>query len=217
MDEKGGDRPSRTIRPTRFEASGVRVKPGNYKAIMSFGDQTSETNIEVKTDPRIEVNMNSVNEVYTASKEVQDLNQSAADAVKQLVESKNIANEYSKMLAKLDKEKHKDDIKASKDISKKIDQIIAIYLGKVDKRQGITSDPTVNVVERIGGASFYAGTRQNGITSTERTLLKHAKDALNEAIDKTNTFFIEEWAPYKEKMEAIEISPFKEVKTINKH
>lgn len=217
MDEKGGDRPARTIRPRRGEPGGVGVKPGTYRAVMSFGDQSSESSIEVKTDPRLDVNMNSVNEVYSTLKKIQELRQTAADAVKQLVESKNAADEYTKTLSKLDKKKYKDDIKASKEISKKLDEVIAIYLGKVDKRQGITSDPNVNVNQRIQAAGMYVGSRKNGISSTERTLIVHAKDALNDAVDKTNTFFTEEWAPYKERMEGIEISPFKEVKTINKH
>ncbi len=213
MNEKGGDRPSRTIRTRRGEPGGVGVKPGTYKVVMSFGDQTSEQMVTVKTDPRIDVNMNSVNEVYTASKEIQNIRQTAADAVKQLVESKNVATEYSKTLAKLDKKKYKDNIKESKDIIKRIDEVIAIYLGKVDERQGITADPNVNVNDRIGTAGFYAGTRQNGITSTERTLMKHAKDALKDALDKTNTFFNDEWKPYQTAIQALDISPFKEIKS----
>ena len=213
MDEKGGDRPSRRIRKRTSEPGGVDVKPGTYKLIMSFGDQTSEEMITVKSDPRLNVSTANTNEVYNASKEVQEMRQTAADAVKQLVESKSVADEYSKTLAKIDKEKYKDNIKASKDISKKADELIDIYLGKIDKRQGITRNPDPNVNQRIGNASFYVGSRQNGITETERQLLKHAKDALNDALQKTNTFFADDWATYKSSMEALDISPFKEIKT----
>ena len=210
MDEKGGDRPSRTIRPRRGESGGVSVKPGTYKVIMSFGDQTSETNITVESDPRLNVDINSINEVYNASKEVEKISQIAADATKQLAESKNIASEYGKMLAKLDKKAHKDNIKASKDIEKRIDEILELYFGKIDNRQGITSDPNVNVGQRINSAARYIRSRKSGITSTERTLLKNAKDALNSALEKTNTFFNEEWKPYKASMEGLSLSPFKD-------
>ena len=103
--------------------------------------------------------------------------------------------------------------KYSKNIIKKIDKVIAIYLGKEDKRQGITRDPVVNVNQRIGTAGFYSGTRPYGLTTTERTLIKHAKNALNDALEKTNTFFNEEWKPYQTVMEELDISPFKEVKS----
>ena len=94
-----------------------------------------------------------------------------------------------------------------------VDSIIAIYLGKEDKRQGITSDPVINLNQRIGNASSYTGTRQSGLTSTENTLIKHAKDALNKALDKTNTFFNIEWKPYQSAMEELETTPFKEIKS----
>jgi photosystem II stability/assembly factor-like uncharacterized protein len=213
MDEKGGDRPSRRIRKQTREPGGVGVKPGTYKVVMSFGDQTSETMITVKSDPRLTVSSKAINEAYNASKEIQHIRQTAADAVKQLVESKTIASDYSKKLAKLDKKKYKDQIKASKEIIKKLDKVLALYLGKEDKRQGITSDPVVNVNQRIGNAGFYSGTRPNGLTTTEYTLIKHAKDALIEALDNTNTFFNEEWKPYQSSMEELDTSPFKEVKS----
>ncbi|AXT21241.1 hypothetical protein D7030_09900 [Flavobacteriaceae bacterium AU392] len=213
MDEKGGDRPSRTIRPRRNEPRGVQVKPGNYKLVMTYGDQTSEQTISVKSDPRLNVSISSINEVYTASKNIQELTQTAADAVKQLVESKNIATQYSSTLAKLDKKKYKNQIKASKDIVKKIDSVVAIYLGKVDRRQGITRNPEVTVMQRIGGAARYIATRKNGLTSTENTLMQHAKDALKDALDKTNSFFNDEWKGYQNEMEQLNLSPFKEVES----
>ncbi|MBT8267569.1 MAG: hypothetical protein KJP20_13565, partial [Bacteroidia bacterium] len=105
----------------------------------------------------------------------------------------------------------------SKDIIKKIDEIIAIYLGKIDKRQGITRNPEPNVNQRIGNAGFYVGSRQNGMTTTERTLIKHAKDALNDALEKTNVFFTDHWQPYQDKIEVLDLSPFKEIKIFSKN
>jgi hypothetical protein len=213
MDEKGVDRPSRTVRKRKGEPGGTGVKPGTYKVVMHFGDQTSEKMIIVKTDPRLNVPTRAIEEAYNASKAIERITQTAADAVKQLVESKTVATDYSKNLAKLDKKKYKDDIKASKDIIKKIDEILALYLGKIDKRQGITSDPTVNISQRIRSASYYSGSRPNGLTSNERTLIKHAKNALTNALEKTNSFFNEDWKPYQTTMEALDSSPFKDIKS----
>ena len=41
----------------------------------------------------------------------------------------------------------------------------------------------------------------------------NAKDALNDALEKTNTFFNDEWNPYKASMENLNLSPFKDVKS----
>ena len=141
------------------------------------------------------------------------MTQTAADAVKQLVESKNVAEKYSKDLKEMDEKKYKDQIKASKEIVKEIDSVIALYLGKEDKRQGITRNPEITVMQRIGNASYYAGSRKNGITKTEQNLIRYAKEELKTALDKTNAFFTDEWNTYRESIEKLELSPFKETET----
>lgn len=213
MDEAGVDQASRTTRKRTREPGGVSVKPGTYKVVLSFGDQNSEEMITVKSDPRLDVSIANINEVYTASKNLEAMQQTMADAVKQLVESKQIAEKFQSDLKKLNKDKYKEDIKSSKDIIKAIDEIIDIYLGKKDKRQGITRNPEVTVSQRLGLANGYVGSRQNGLTSTETTLMTNAKTALHEALDKTNTFFNVSWKPYQEKMEQLQTNPFKEIKT----
>ncbi len=213
MDEKGVDRPSRKIQKQKKEPAGVSVKPGTYKLVMEYGDQTSETMIEVKSDPRLQVSQKNINEVYTASKNLEKMTQAAADAVKQLVESKEIASKYQKELKELDKKKFKDQIKRSKDITKKIDSVIAIYIGKEDKRQGITRNPEITVMLRLRTAGWYVGSRQNGLTATENQLIKQAKDELKSALQKTNDFFDTSWKPYREEIEKLEVSSFKETKS----
>ena len=213
MDEAGVDFPSRRIRKRTNEPGGISVKPGNYKAVMSFGDQTSEAMISVKSDPRINVSMANINQVYDTSKTLEDMQQTAADAVKQLIESKTIASDYESMLKKLDKDKYKEDIKTSKDVVKHIDSIVDKFLGKRDDRQGITRSPEVTVMQRLRLARGYVGSSQNGITSTETTLIKNAKDALDEVLNETNTFFNETWKAYRTRMEQTQTNPFKDIKT----
>ncbi|NNK87333.1 MAG: hypothetical protein HKO90_03540, partial [Flavobacteriaceae bacterium] len=212
MNEKGPDRASRVIRKQRREPGGVRVKPGKYKVVLHYGDQSSEQQIEVIGDPRLKVSSAVINDIYSTSKDIENMRQLVADAVKQLLESKAIANEYRANLSKLDKEKYKDQIKASKEIVKSIDAIIDDYLGKVDKRQGITRSPDPTVNQRLGVAARYVATRQNGITETERRLISQAREALNEALSETNVFFNDAWMKYRSDMEGLEISPFKETR-----
>ncbi|MFT4806075.1 MAG: hypothetical protein ACI9YE_003306, partial [Psychroserpens sp.] len=213
LEEAGVDYPSKRIRKRTNEPGGVAVKPGNYKLVMHFGDQTSEEMVTVKSDPRVNTSMVNINQVYDASKRLEGMQQTAADAVKQLIESKTIAKDYQSRLSKLDKKKHKDDIKASKAIIKNIDSIVDQFLGKEDKRQGITRNPEVTVMQRLGQARQYVGSRQNGITTTETTLIKNAKDALESVLTEMNTFFNDNWKPYQSKMEQVQPNPFKEIKT----
>ena len=215
MDEKGPDRPARKISKNKRESGGVEVKPGTYKVKVSYGDTADSTMLTVKTDPRLDVSLASINEIYEHSKKLEGYTQTAADAVKQLVESKDLANKFSKEMKTLDKEKYKNQIKASKAIVKAIDSVVAIYIGKEDKRQGITRNPEINVMQRIGNASFYVATRKAGLTKTEKDLIKYAEDDLKSALDKTNTFFSEKWKGYQDAIQALDLSPFKETETFS--
>ncbi|MEL6917539.1 MAG: hypothetical protein AAFO99_07390 [Bacteroidota bacterium] len=215
MDEKGPDRPSRKIRKDKREPGGILVKPGTYTVKIHYGELTDESRVTVKSDPRLNVSLTAITEVYASGKKIQGYTQTAADAVKQLVESKNIAKKYQKELKEMDKEGFKDQIKASKDIVKEIDSVIALYIGKEDKRQGITRNPETTVMRRIDVADRYVQTRKMGVTETEKRLIRFAEEELKKALDSTNTFFEEQWKPYKETITALETSPFKEIKKIS--
>ena len=213
MDEKGIEWPSKKIRESKREPSGVQVMPGTYRAVLRYGDQNSETVIEVKNDPRISYDAEATQDVYDSLKEFEHQQEITFNAVKQLVESKNIVSEFSDKLSKKDKKLNKEALKNCKEITKKIDTILALYFGKDDKRQGITSDPVVSVTERIGTALYYTSTRQHGITDTERHLMGQVKIAIGNALKTTNSFFEEEWLTFQTEMEAKDLSPFKAIET----
>lgn len=215
MDEKGPDRPARKISKSKKEAGGLTVKPGFYKVKMHYAGSSDSTMVEVKTDPRLQISGTTLTEVYELGKQVEAYTQTAADAVKQLVESKTIADKYQKELKTLDKEKYKEQIKASKEMTKSIDSVVALYLGKEDKRQGITRNPEITVMQRINVAQGYVQSRKTGITATEKKLVQFAKEELQTALDKTNAFFEEKWKPYRDTITALEVSPFKEIKQFN--
>ncbi|APY09325.1 hypothetical protein BWZ20_13880 [Winogradskyella sp. J14-2] len=215
MDEAGVSRPSRRVRKQDREPSGISVKPGNYKAVLYYGDITSETKISVKSDPRLNISQKNIDEVYTASKHLEQLQQKAAEAVEQLVKSKTIAVNYKKELSKLDKELYKAQVESSKEAIKAIDSLIDRYLGKVDKRQGITRNPEVTPMQRLGTARSYVSNSQTGLTTTETTLIQHAKDAFDKVFGETNNFFNTTWKDYQNTMKDLKIDPFKETKSFS--
>jgi photosystem II stability/assembly factor-like uncharacterized protein len=217
LNEAGGDRPSRKIRKRKNEPSGSSVKPGNYNVVLSNGGVITQTTITVASDPRLAVSQKAIDQKYATSKKVQQMTQIAADAVKQLVESKNTATNFSKTLKKEDKKLHKETIDSSTEISETIENLISLYIGKEDKRQGITRNPEVTVLNRIRTAGWYGGSRPDGITQTEITLLKHAQDHLNDALDKTNAFFEKDWLAYKDAMTDVKTKPFKDTKIFSKN
>jgi photosystem II stability/assembly factor-like uncharacterized protein len=215
LSEKGASRPSRKIRKQKREPSGVRVKPGAYRLKMTFGDQKSEQGIKVEFDPRLTISNDAITQKYNTSKELEGYQKTMANVVKQLVESKNIVKECKTKLTKEDKKKYKEQIKSSSNISKKIDTLIALFLGKIDKRQGITRNPEVTVNQRLGTARWYVGSRFGEQTTTEKQLINQFKTSLKEALEKSNSFFNKDWKDYKSKVDKIKISPFKEIKNFS--
>lgn len=212
LREKGAKRLTEKPQKNDKEPSGVTVKPGTYRVQFVYGDQTSETSVEVLSDPRLQTSSQSITERYDTSKEIDKLTAIASDAYQQLYKSKETTLEYQKKLKKLDKEKYKDQIDLCKKTIKQIDSIATLFVGKEDKRQGIIYRSPNNVMDRLNIANYYISTRQNGITTTEKTLIKHLTDALQQALDKTNSFFDESWKKYKDSIEKLELSPFKKVK-----
>ena len=215
MDEKGVSRPRRKPSKSKREPSGVQVKPGTYRLVMSFGDEQSEQTIEVKSDPRLTVDPANIDAVYTASKELEGYTAAAAAAVKQLAESKQTLADYKKLFKENKSDEMKALLKEMKSQTKTIDSLIALYIGKEDKRQGIVRNPESNVLTRIRNASRYIRSRQEGITATENKLLQHAKEELEVAIEQTNNYYKEVWPVLKSKIEAEDTSRFKEIQELS--
>ena len=213
LDEAGVDSPSRKIKERKNEPSGVSVKLGTYKLVLNYLEESSTNQVIVKSDPRLVISDKAINETYQVQKEIETMKQIAADAVKQLVESKNTASKFKKEMTAEDKEKFKKQLKLSKEIIKKSDSLIDLFLGKKDDRQGITSTSVVNVMDRIGAANWYAGSRPNGMTKTESILLEQAKTQLEAVLKETNLFFDEDWNSYKTEMNQLDLSPFKKTKS----
>ena len=213
MDEKGVQRPRRSLRKSKVEPSGVSVLPGTYTIKGALGESSNETAINVSFDPRLTYDEGALRSVYNAQKELESLTARSAEAVRQLLESKQSANALSKQLQESDKEGFKEAIKQSKEITKEIDKLVAIFLGSIDKRQGITRNPEITVSSRISGAYRYVASRKTEISATETRLMQFAKDDLNEALKKVNSFFEEQWSKYQEDMMKLEINPFKEIQT----
>lgn len=215
MDEKGVERPSRSLRERDNEPGGINVQPGTYKVVLKYGDQESTTNISVQKDPRLTLTEQAISEIYKAGKGLEEMTQTAANAVKQLVESKVTAEGFVKDLKEEDKKKYEEEIKTSEAIIKEIEKNIALFLGEEDERQGITRSREMNVANRLRLAGNYVESRPEGLTSTERTLIQQAETELKDALQEINSFYKEQWPEYRTKMEQVEISPFKPVKNFS--
>lgn len=214
LDEKGVEYPSKSTTKTKREPSGTRVLKGTYKAVLNYGNLSSETSIRVENDPRLDVNDEAQRAIYLTLKRLESYLSKATEATKQLLQSKKIAETFIKSLKETDEKGFTQEIEETEEIKGRIEELLVLFFGKVDERQGITSDPNVSVLERLGTANYYVSSRQNGVTSTEQTLIENAKSALNKALNQVNLFFETDWDKFQKQSEKINLSPFKAVKVI---
>ena len=211
LDEKGVPRPRRKLNNSKREPSGVEVKPGLYRVELVAKNTTSTTTIEVLTDPRIESSTAAIDQTYAVAKQVEAYQGIAADAVKQLLESSKTINHYKKQLKEADAEAYKELLEQCSSTLDKITTLVDLFLGKEDKRQGIVRNAGDTVMTRINLARYYVQSRPSGITATENQLMDNAKQGLNAALEKVNSFYTADWQELKSKIEAQKLSQFKSV------
>ena len=169
LDEKGIDYPSRTVRDSKREPGGKEVLPGTYRAVLHYGEMTSEQMIEVKEDPRIdEFTMVNRKETQAAQDQLQSLMSDVEAVTSQLANNKETADSFKKLLKSQDEKAFKEQIKATDSIVKQIEKLQNKYFGTPDERQGITRNPEVTVMNRVYEASSYIGSRQGAQTSSRK-------------------------------------------------
>ena len=211
LDEKGIEYPSRRVRDSKREPGGNSVLPGTYKAVLHYGEMTSEQMIEVKEDPRIdEFTIVNRKEQLAALDRLQNLIAEVESVTSQLAKNNETATNFKKLLKSQDKEAYKEQIEATDSIVKQIEKLQNKYFGTPDDRQGITRNPEVTVMNRIGSARSYIGSRQGSQTKTEEQLYNQAATLAREVNAESKSFLEKEWAAFVAEMKQVTIDMFEE-------
>jgi hypothetical protein len=197
-----------------FGGFGMPVLPGTYKLRITFGDARDSVNLVVKPDPRVDVPLSVYEQRYAMMKELNKLRNAATLATDRLREAKEIAEEYERKI----RDSKRNDLKEAADKTKAIkDSVNALFdfiLGKEDKRQGILRSPDPTPVSYIQTAAGYIMRSRDPISETDRRVFKHAEDKIAEAVRRVNYFFDNTWKDYRNTMEKIQLSPFKDYEPI---
>jgi photosystem II stability/assembly factor-like uncharacterized protein len=207
LREKGVNYPSRGINKSKREPRGVEVLPGVYRAVLEMGSLTSEQQIEVREDHRItEFSMADRTSKRAAQKNMEQLTLQVYELTQQLAKNKKTAELFKKMLADVDKEKYKAQIEQTDSILKSIKLEQNKYFGTPDDRQGITRNPETTVMQRMGLASSYIGSREGPQTGTESQLFQQAKVLAESTMKNTQVWLSNDWETYVADMQKVEVS-----------
>ena len=216
MDEAGQRGPSRRLtKEDAEEPGGVDVMPGKYKLVMHFGEHKDSTEIEVKFDPRLDVDEADLKARYDFLKSIEKMQETAYEASQRILEAKETADHYIKWMKEKDKEAFKEQIKASKAIKDSLEVLFEPFVGEdFSEKQGIIRTPIPDIGDRIGNAYYYTAASFDKPGDTQERLKKQAEEALKPAIDALNKFFAEDWKAYQEGISELDISLFEEYEAI---
>ena len=217
LEEKGTRGPSRRkMKENLPEPAGVTVLPGTYTIKLHYGNNTASEKINVAFDPRMEIPFNVLKSKYDLLKKLEVKKDLAAEAIQNLVESKEIIEDYQQRIKEQGKEKtYKESFDLNKEILKKVNSLIDDMLGKEDKRQGITDTEFPTTISYLYTATMYVNNLLQEPGKTEITLVENADKKISNVINSINEFYSTDWINYQKTMEKLNLSPFKEVKEIN--
>lgn len=214
MAEKGVERMRRGNRRGNNEPRGVTVLPGIYKLRFSYGDQMDSTDLEVKYDPRLEMSNTAIVAKYNALKSLEKKVELGSKAVDRLKESLKIAEGIQKGLKKKDKDGFEEQIKLCKETIDTLNSMMDIFLGPVDDRQGITRGQPNSVNNFYFGAYRYVSNAQHAPGATENKLIAKFEEEIGKAMEMVNGYYKEEWNNFREAVENLDVSPFKDYEEI---
>ncbi|MBP9103157.1 MAG: hypothetical protein KBF82_04770 [Chitinophagaceae bacterium] len=216
MDEKGYRQPSSPKpRPGAQEPRGFQVMPGRYKIVVSLNKESDSTFINVNDDPRFE----NRNAIKLAQQKLYDRLRKSGDklteGMDQLTESEELC---SKMMAQLKDVTGKDADslrKATKAMQDSIKAIKEFISGEPSDKQGINRDRGQTVMRSYQTAAQYIGSKNVAPGAQEEKLVMMAEEDINEAVQRINKFYANQWKAYRQQVENTKLNLFKDYKPID--
>lgn len=217
LDEKGALSASREkSKPGAPEPRGITVLPGAYKVRLTYAGVRDSTTVNVKSDPRYNISPSITEARYKMLRELQQLSGLAGEATKRLRESKEVVEEFEKKMKDARKDEYKSALDQTKVVKDSIHALFDFILGKEDKRQGIVRQKDPTPVSYVGNASYYISTSYEPVSETDQRVFKFANDKIGEVVSRVNAFYEKTWADYRNSMQKVVISPFRDYQPLKK-
>jgi len=218
MNRKGPAFPSR--RPARpggfnFGGGGGSVLPGTYKVVMRYRESKDSTDLELMMDPRAhDQEKENLKALVALQEEGASYIKALHSSVEKLKNAQSSLKQVNNLLPK-DKDadsNNKELAKEAKDLDKKINTLMDEVFG-LEGKQGIYRDPTT-LLKVASTPGRYLRSTASAPSGTAKTALAQAKNAVAGFEKKVEAFFEDSWKPFQEKVESLDLSPFKNLETL---
>ncbi|MBB6325678.1 photosystem II stability/assembly factor-like uncharacterized protein [Algoriphagus iocasae] len=211
VENTGGFRGRGGNRSGFFEPSGGDALPGKYKVVFAYGDEKSETTINVFSDPRIQVNMADLKAKDEFLKKLEALSKEVSESTKKLDEAQKVIDKVMTLTKDVDTEEAKELAKAAKDIKKKLDTTREAWNGPTLEGQGIVRNLYPTTMNKVFAPRSYVGSSYAAPGATEEQLYEQGKEAAEEAMAKVDAFMNGDWKAFEEKVKSTKIDLFAEI------
>jgi hypothetical protein len=192
------------------DPKGIPVVSGNYKVVLSYLGKKDSTMVKVVPDPRFD-EMKVVDESnYLISKRLDAATKKLANELQRINESEEVVDQ---ILAQLnsDKGKETDELKAA---SEEIKRGLADLTDKAraprpKKQVGAWSSFAVTPQSKLSDAQQALRARLYKPSAQDIERVEVAEQLINEFVEKSNSFFDNEWKTYRDTVKAANLNWFK--------
>ena len=202
----------RKERPGQDGPTGHSVLPGTYKLVFTYGNHKDSTNVTVHQDPRREIKLEDLQARDAAYEEYYSTVELATKGFEQLQEARKTIKRVNEAFALAPDSTKKEIKELGKGLIKKIEKLEKIYM-EPEGLKGIQRVYT-NLNATLRGTSGYLRALEGAPNQAAQRMMAKAKAETNAAIGAINTFVETDFDEYQEKVEAIQVSLFKPMNSI---
>jgi photosystem II stability/assembly factor-like uncharacterized protein len=213
LDRKGVQRPSRRERKEDDgEPGGTPVMPGTYKVVVVDGNNRDSAMVDVKLDPRIDLNVNDLAKMEASIDDYNSRVEATANAFDQLKEAKKSIKLVNDMMVN-----QEDTVKIEiKDLGKiqseQIDSLMNLFMDPVGLK-GIQRNPkTLNALTWRTRTYIYDS--YGAPTENAKLIINKYNTLSDQLINGVNDYISGDWKKYQEKVEAIPKQIFKKLEPV---
>jgi photosystem II stability/assembly factor-like uncharacterized protein len=214
LETNGYRRPSRRdARPGSDPPGGPGVLPGKYLVKVNYQDKSDSVWVTVKSDPRVEVSMEDLEERRNARIAFDlEMNKAAKafDLLKEAKKQMEIIGKGAKNWPDSVKKEHK---KMSRHTNGAIDSLMAVFMLPEGLKNGYhDSSNTLN--SKIGSARRYLASGKGPLGKNALVIRDQVLEEINKTVNSVNEFIEGDWAKFRQWVDDQGWSPLKTLKPI---
>lgn len=192
--------------------SGREVLPGTYTLVLKYGSDKDSTTIVVRRDPRLNLSEDKLKARDMALAEYESVVKASHEAFEQLKNAKKSVELVDKAIVNAPDSTQKKVKDLGKDVMKKIDELMAIYMHPEDAKGYSYEEDKLQSI--IGEANYYLSNAPGNPGQNAQNASAFALSNLQKALEKINRFIDDDWKTYMESIMQVEFDLFKDVEKV---